>query len=146
MQQIGEGQLDIPADWHNHSVNIFSLQSPGVAGLSITINRDQLPFQTTLGDYADEQTAKLKTQMKQFELISASSLELDRHAARRLEFTWQTDDAGPMHQILICVAQGHFLMNMAASFGGRMNEAQVKEVQRIFESFRFHAPKLNNPT
>ncbi|AKJ30735.1 DcrB-related protein [Caldimonas brevitalea] len=141
MQNIGEGSLDIPGEWHNRTVNVFTAQGPGVPGLSVTVNRDRLPFQTTLNDYTQQQSHKLAQQLKGWELIDEVSLEVDGRAARQLEFSWETDDAGPVHQVLLCVADGQTLLNLAASFGGRMSEAQVAEAKRILHSFRFAAPE-----
>lgn len=140
MQHIGEGTLDIPASWHNQSINVFTAQAPGAQGLSITINRDRLPFQSTLQDYAQAQSAKLAQQLKGFRLIEQLELELDAHPARQYELTWHTDDMGPVHQVLLCVADGQAILNMAATFGGHMNEAQAAQAKRILHSFRFNKP------
>lgn len=138
MQHIGEGQLDIPEPWHNHSVNVYTARGPGVAGLSVIVNREQLPFQTSLDDYVAQQAAKLVKQLKGYRLVDQCQLEIDEHPAHQLEFTWQADDAGPIHQVLICVANQSTVLNMAASHGGLMNDKQVIEVKRILHSFRFN--------
>ncbi len=140
MQHIGEAQLDIPAPWHNRSVNIYTAQGPGVAGLSVTVNREPLPFQTTLDDYVAQQASKLGQQLNGYALVEQTRLEVDGHPAHQLEFTWRTDDAGPVHQVLLCVAHGGMALSLAASHGGRMNEPQRLEAQRILHSLRFDAP------
>jgi hypothetical protein len=140
MQNIGEGCLEVPEGWHNQSVNIFTAQSPGTPGVSITINRDRLPFQTSLDEYIQEQSGKLSRQLKGYKLIDECSVEIDGRPGHQFEFSWQTDDAGPIHQVLMCLANGEALLNLAASSGGSMNETQAAAVKRILHSFRFNAP------
>jgi hypothetical protein len=137
MQHIGEGQLDIPDQWHNLSVNIFTAKSPGTPGLSVTVNREALPFQTTLDDYVAQQSGKLAKQLNGFALIDQAQLEVDGHPAHQLEFSWQADDSGPVHQVLLCVAHGPTALNLTASHGGRMSEPQLLEAKRILQSLRF---------
>jgi hypothetical protein len=137
MQHIGEGQLDIPEQWHNHSVHIFTAKGPGTPGLSVTVNREPLPFQTTLDEYVEEQSAKLAKQLKDFALLDRGQLEVDGHPAHQLEFTWRADDSGPIHQVLLCVAHGPTALSLTASHGGHMNEPQVLEAKRILQSLRF---------
>ena len=138
MQHIGEGHLDIPDQWHNRSVNVYTASGPGVAGLSVTVNREQLPFETSLEEYVAQQSAKLTQQLKGYRLIERTELEIDARPAHQLEFTWQADDAGPIHQVLLCVANDTAVLNLAASHGGRMNDKQVVEVKRILHSLRFN--------
>lgn len=142
MQNIGEGVLDIPKEWHNHSVNIFAAKNPGTPGLSITINRDRLPFQTTVDEYVQTQCDKLVKQLKEFQLIERTDVEVAEQVATQLEFTWQTDDAGPIHQVLLCIAAGDAVLNFAASFPGRMSDKQLAEAKRLLHSFRFNPPEL----
>jgi hypothetical protein len=144
MQHIGEGQLDIPEQWHNHSVHIFTAKGPGTPGLSVTVNREPLPFQTTLDEYVAQQSAKLAKQLKDFALLDRVQLEVDGHPAHQLEFTWRADDAGPIHQVLLCVAHGPTALSLTASHGGSMSEPQVLEAKRILQSLRFDA--ADNPT
>lgn len=101
MQHIGEGRLDLPPEWHDQSVNIFTAQAPGVKGLSITINRDRLPFGMNLADYVQSQSDKLARQLNGYQLINSKTLELNGSPAHELEFVWKTDDAGPVHQVLL---------------------------------------------
>lgn len=149
MQQIGEGHIDLPAQWHDQSVNIFTAQAPGAQGLSITINRDRLPFGMTLDDYAKSQSGKLANQLKGYRLIEHRVLELAGSPAHEFEFTWKTDDAGPVHQILLSTApraDGPKVVNLAATLTGRMTERQLADVRRILHSFQFNDPAGDAPS
>jgi DcrB len=70
MVSIGEGSINIPAGWHNASVNIFSTSPEG--GLNISINRDKLVGKAILNDYAVQQLETLPQQLPQFKLLHPS--------------------------------------------------------------------------
>ena len=108
----------------------------------VTINRDRLPFGMTLDDYAKSQAAKLGSQLKGYEFIAHHTMELAGSPAHEFEFTWKTDDAGPVHQVLLSTApsaDGPNIVNLAATLGGRMTDRQLEEVRRILHSFQFNA-------
>ena len=140
MQHIGEGRLDIPASWHNQSVNIFSVQPPGQPGLNLTINRDRLPLGVALKDYAQEQMDRLAQHLDGMDLLGQDSLELDGRPAVEFEFVWRSEAAGPVHQLLLSVAEGASVLNIAATSQGRMEKGQLAEVRRIVRSFEFNRP------
>ena len=137
MHNIGQGEIDIPALWHDQSVNVFTSQPPGAPGMSITVNRDRLPLATTLPEYAQSQFGKLARQLKGFRLIEQGDIELDGRPAYLCEFAWHTDDMGPVHQVLLCVADGALVLNMAATQGGQMSDPQRVHARQILQSFRF---------
>lgn len=140
MQSIGEVVLDVPEGWQNQSVNVFTAQSPGSAGMSITINRDTLGLGVEFEDYVNTQSAKIADQLKGFKALGRQSLDLDGRHAVELEFSWQTDDVGSIHQILVTVSEGRKVLNLAASLGGRMNKTQADMARRVLHSLRFAQP------
>jgi hypothetical protein len=140
MQQIGEGQLDIPADWHNQSINIYTAQPPGSPGVSVSVNRDRLPYGATLQEYAHAQTGKLMEQLNNFQLVEQLILEVDAHPAHYYEFTWDSPDVGSMHQLLLCMANGPALINITTSHLGRMTPEQGVQLKAMLKSFRFNPP------
>src|SRR5262245_38506826 len=127
MQNIGEGTLDIPVEWYNNTINIFTEHAPGLKGLSITVNRDRLPTGQRFEDYADDQAQNLPRQLTRFDLIKTESVELDGRAGRLFEFTWHAGEAGPVHQILLVVADGNIVLSLAASCPGRMTDQQLDQ-------------------
>jgi hypothetical protein len=137
MQNIGEGTLEIPVEWHNNTINIFTEHPPGVKGISITVNRDTLPPGKRFEDYADDQALKLPRQLTRFHLIGTESIAVDGRAARLFEFTWHAGEAGLVHQVLLVVADGARVLSLAASGGGRMSEGQLIETNGILRNFRF---------
>lgn len=139
MQNIGEGSLAIPADWHNSTVNIYTSQPPGVKGLSITVNRDRLPLGTTLSEYVSSQSKKLKEQVKDFQPIHDEAVVVDGKEGHVFIFTWNSPDAGEIHQILLTVADGLAVLNLAGTSVGKMNDQLRDQVVQMLLSFRYTA-------
>jgi hypothetical protein len=138
MQNIGEGILTIPENWHNNTLNIFTEQGPGVRGLSITANRDRLQPQKNLEEYANVQALKLPRQLNRFEILKTQRITTDGRPARLFEFTWHSGEAGPVHQVLLIVADGDKVLSLAASCPGRMSEDQLLQTTAILCNFRFN--------
>lgn len=137
MKYIGEGGLDIPAGWHNSTVNIFTAHAPGTPGQSITINRDRLPPGSSFSDYTGEQSKKLARKLRDFKMLEDSTREIDGRAAHFFEFTWQEERSGVIHQLLLSVHGDEGVLNLAASHIGAMESDVRDELARVLLSFRF---------
>jgi hypothetical protein len=138
MHNIGEGTLAIPEDWHNSTVNIYTAQPPGAPGISLTVNRDRLPLGTTVDDYCASQTAKLAQQLKNYRLVrEEKKISIDGKPGAFLEFTWKSDEAGDVHQMLLTVADGQAVLNFAGTAAGAMSDIQKSEMIKMLLSFKF---------
>lgn len=135
MQHLGEGTLDIPATWHNSSVNIFTAQVPGLKGVSITVNRDRLVLGQTLSAYVHEQTEKLRAQLRGFRLLERTMRSGETQQREFLEFTWDSPDVGPVHQLLLCVLLDQTVLNIAATSPGAVSGEQREVLLGILQSF-----------
>ncbi len=140
MQHIGEGTLAIPDDWHNATVNIYTAQPPGTRGTNITVNRDLLPFGTTLADYVSAQGSNLKEQLPQYKLLNEGTVSLGEDTAHMLEFTWLSQDAGEVHQLLMTIANGSAVLNFAGTSNGKMSDSQRQQILDVLKSFRLNSP------
>lgn len=138
MQQIGEGTLEIPSDWHNATVNIFTAAPPGVKGLSVTVNRDKIAYGATIQDYAADQRDKLNDQLQGYQLINEANVTVHEQPGQLLEFTWTSPDTGDIHQLLLTLAHGQVAINFAATCIGKMTEEQRKTLIAMLLSFRFN--------
>jgi hypothetical protein len=140
--QIEEGTLTIPREWHDATVNIFTEKQPGARGVSVTVNRDRLPAGSTLDEYVEEQSERLKTQLKGFQLVGKERIMLGRSPAYLLEFTWQSRDVGEIHQLLMTALEEYKVLNFAGTSPGKMDGTQCAQLRAILQSFR---PNLPDP-
>ncbi len=144
MQQIGEGTLEIPDEWHNSSVNIFTAAPVGSKGLSVTVNRDKIPYGATIYDYAAEQSSKLKDQLKDYKLLNEKNITVDGQPGKVMEFSWTSPDVGDIHQLLLALAHGQTAINIAATSAGKMTAEQRKLLIDMLLSFRFNKTDTND--
>lgn len=145
LQHIGEGLLELPATWHNCSVNIFTAEEPGKAGPSVTVNRDRLRSGVDFGEYVKEQLAKLGKQLTDLRIEEQRELVVSDRPARLFEFTWLSPDGGRMHQMLLCVLDGAKIINLVASHGRLMDEALRQQLLFALTSFRLLPSAEQNP-
>lgn len=142
MRQIGEGTLAIPASWHNATVNIYTAEHPGTRGPSVTVNRDRLPALSTLEDYVEAQYETLESQLPRFKRLGRERLVLGGASATLLEFTWVSQDAGEVHQLLMTLMAGQTVLNFAATSPGKMSEGPRAEMLALLRSFQPVAPAI----
>ena len=136
MQNIGEGSLAIPADWHNASVNIFSVSAKG--GLALSATRDRLAPGGTLAAYVEQQRDGLAQQLGQFSLVGQGQMMLGEVAAHWLEITWHSEQQGLVHQILMCTEQGGQILNFSGTQTGMMQHDERAQIMTLLASFRFN--------
>ena len=110
--RIQEGDLPIPADWRDQTINVFKI--PGTSGArdaSFIISRDPDRGMKSFDDYVAQQLKHCGTNLPRFSLKKNERLAYQDCRGAWLEYTWQQDkvelylrqvfyDRGP--QILIC--------------------------------------------
>ena len=136
MQNIGEGNLAIPADWHNASVNIFSASAKG--GLALSATRDRRAPGSTLAAYVEQQFAGLSQQLGQFSLLDQGQMMLGEVPAHWLEISWHSEQQGLVHQILMCTEQGGQILNFSGTQTGMMQHDERAQIMTLLASFRFN--------
>lgn len=136
MRQFEEGLLAVPPKWHDATVNVYTAEPAGIPGVSVTVNRDKLPLGSTLEDYVDAQSQVLAKQLRQFRLIGREKIALMGMPAHLLEFTWNSQDVGKVHQMLVTLLVGTKVINLAATSPGSMSDSRRAELRAILESFR----------
>ena len=144
MQQIGEGTIEVPDDWHNSSVNIFTAAPAGSKGLSVTVNRDKIAFGASIHDYVADQSNKLKDQLNSYKLINETDITVDGQPGKLMEFSWLSPDVGDIHQLLLTLAHGQVAINLAATSAGKMTDEQRKSLIAMLLSFRFNQNSIVN--
>ena len=110
--RIQEGDLPIPAEWRDQTINVFTI--PGTGGArdaSFVISRDPDRGMKSFEDYVEQQLKQCRANLPRFTLKKNDRFEYQHHHGAWLEYTWQQEkvelylrqvfyDRGP--QILIC--------------------------------------------
>lgn len=135
-----EGTLQIPSDWEDSSMHLFSWQK-GPSGLSLIIRRDEIEDdEFDLEAYAQTQERNLETELAQFSVKEQRFGEIGGAPAFFLEFTWESDD-GLLHQLLTAFRSENRLLSMTGTVVGKMSDEQKEKFLEIFNSFTARLPE-----
>jgi hypothetical protein len=137
MYTIDEGQLTIPQDWKDETVNVLTTSTDGTPAFSLAITRDDLPQGTAFSDYAKQEVEKISSSLPEFKLIEEQdTYRIDGHAAHRLEYLWKSTE-GQLHQMVAFTSKQQRVIVFTASAPDALTEPQKKQVTQMLMSFRF---------
>lgn len=135
---INEAELDLPDEWSDKSVNIFSSGASAKAPLTLVISRDEMKEGQELADFADEKLAELSPQLSQFKLIDKRQVEVAGDVALDAEFTWRSNQ-GLMHQRQTYVCLGRRVLVFTATAPRELREQHRREVDAVLASLKFRS-------
>ena len=102
---INEASFEIPDDWEDNSINVFSIKDRGTE-FSLVISRDNNPQLTLpLEDYAEEQLKLLAEKLLDFERLNKQIVLVDNTPIVITQFRWKSE-AGIVNQM-----QGYIFHN-----------------------------------
>jgi hypothetical protein len=91
MYAIDEGRFEIPEEWSDRSVNVFSVSGDLPGDFSFVITRDSIEDQPNFESYVEEQLAALSKTLSQFKLFRKYPTSVDHLPALNAEFTWDAE-------------------------------------------------------
>src|SRR5262245_43607622 len=104
-----EVNFEIPAQWQDQTVNIFTSAAEVFNNLSLVITREKAPKDESLADFAQRHLQQLAKKMPQFTVRHARAAEVARSSAFDAEFTWRSD-RGVIHQRQVYVALDNLVL------------------------------------
>lgn len=133
---IDEGEIEIPEDWTDQSINILS--SPGSAGtgFTITVARDNIPWGMDFTAYARRELDKLSENFNGFSENKSGTVTIDGKEAVLVDYTW-TSPQGELHQLMAILPQSESRsLIITATMPGGFTESQISNARGILESFK----------
>jgi len=140
MFHINEGQLDLPKDWQDQSVNVFTTAPTDSKGLSFTISRDKLPWKMPFDDYAENELNTIGQSLQEFEEISRENTQVDHYPARLMEYTWMAQQ-GKLHQLIVVTAKEERAVIFTVTMPGILSANQRESLLTLIQSFQFRNDK-----
>lgn len=86
--RIQEGEIDVPEQWKDKTIQMFVLSGSGDASLVIT--RDLDTKTETLDKYTDLQLREAEKSLSGFRLVDRRALTLSGRLAIQIEYCWTT--------------------------------------------------------
>lgn len=134
--QTNEALFEIPEEWKDQTVNIFSVGSQPPLALSVVISRDILKDGQAFSDYADTQIGQYEEKLKDFRLISKRQVAIGDILALEAEFTWNSGK-GPMHQRQTFIPHDKRSLTVTVTAPVKISDIHHAQVDRLIQSFRF---------
>jgi hypothetical protein len=97
LYHINEGTFDLPDDWSDRSMNIFTPDESENPEWNIVVSRDKLAEDVTLTDYLENQLTEMPKALPRFRLISNEEIAINDVPAREVVSTW-IGDGGTVRQ------------------------------------------------
>lgn len=100
LYHINEGTFELPEDWTDRSMNIFTPDESENPEWNIVVSRDKLAEDETLAGYLEKQIAEMPKALPRFRLISDEEVVVNDVPAREVNSTW-IGDGGTVRQIQV---------------------------------------------
>lgn len=133
--RINEGELEIPPEWTDKSVNVFAVGSSLPLALSFVITREEIDAREDLATYADAKLDEIGHQLKQFKIVEKRQVEVAGTVALEAEFTWRAE-AGLMYQRQTYVRAGKRMLVFTATSRRELREEHRAQVDAVLSSLR----------
>ncbi len=85
---INEGTFDLPDNWTDRSMNIFTPDESENPEWNIVISRDKLNEGENLEDYLSAQLEEMPKALPRFRLILEEEIEINEFAGRKVISSW----------------------------------------------------------
>jgi len=130
-----EGSIEIPKQWKDETINVFSASSDGPLGFTLVINRDELPWGMIFPEYVEQEVSKIGDTLTDYKEIMKKEYTLVDNPAHIIEYKWQSEQ-GPIHQFVVMTAIDKKVLIFTASSPKQISDSQKKQFQSIIQSFK----------
>jgi hypothetical protein len=133
--RIDEASFNIPDEWSDKSVNVFSPSGDLPGDLSFVITRGSLGSGQNLASYVEEQLKELSTTLPQFRLIRKYESTVNTLPAYKTEFTWKAEEKSMIQQQTYVMSDPVVLVLTATTIEKFSREYQLV-IDNVISSFR----------
>ena len=143
MYTIDEGQLTLPEQWKDETVNVLTSGTGKEPAFSLVITRDEIAQGMTFTDYVKMEVINISSKLPEFKMLEEkSNYKINQQPAHRIEFTWQSSE-GVLLQIVAMTAQQQNALIFTVFAPDGLTDEQKKQTDEMLQSFRFTTGKAN---
>lgn len=132
---IDEGTFDVPAEWVDKSINVFTFGSSLPLALSVVVTREQVAPEKDLAAYAEERLDDVAQQVKDFKIVEQREIEVAGQVALEAEFTWRSE-AGLMYQRQTYVRARNKVLVFTATARRELRDSQRAQMDALLSSVK----------
>src|SRR5690242_19153498 len=92
--RLNEGDIRVPKDWRDRTVNAFVLPQAdgGGSATSFVVTRDTETQSATVEHYADLQLVEAAKKLGRYKLIERCRTQISGESAMQVDYTWVTPE------------------------------------------------------
>lgn len=131
--RFNEGSLEVPADWHDETMNIF--KGPLSQGYNLVISRGEIPKAADHQAHIAEQLLAIEENLPMFSEVGREGIQLDGVTCTWLEYTWKSPE-GLMNQINVLRAVNDMLVSFTLTSAKGFDDRQRARFREVLETYR----------
>lgn len=136
LYHINEGTFELPDDWTDRSMNIFTPDESENPEWNIVISRDKLKEGETLEEYVSGQLEEMPKALPRFRLVSEKETEINNIPGKEVISTW-IGDAGTVRQKQIIFIKNSKSLVFTFTVLERLHLRYENKLDEFVESFNF---------
>ncbi len=133
--RIDGASFNIPDEWSDKSVNIFSPSGELPGDFSFVITRGSLGDGQNLASYVEQELEGLSKNLLEFRLIRKHETTVDNSLAFNTEFTWKAENKTMVQQQTYVISERDALVLTATTIE-KFSREYRRIVENIISSFR----------
>lgn len=133
---INEGTIDLPDDWTDRSMNIFTPDASENPEWNIVVSRDVLKEGENLSDYISGQLEEMPKALPRFRLISEEEVQVNDFTGRRIIATW-IGDGGTIRQKQVIFVRNDKSLVFTFTVLERLHLKYENILDEFIETFNF---------
>jgi len=110
LYHINEGTFDLPDEWSDRSMNIFTPDESENPEWNIVISRDKLKEGENLADYISEQLEEMPKALPRFQLLSEEEVQVNDFTGNKIISTWMGEGGTIRQKQYVFVKNGKSLV------------------------------------
>lgn len=132
---MNDAEIEIPDDWVDQSVNLFSASPQPPAPLSLVITRDRLKAGQDLPEFAETKLGELESQLTSLKIVEKRQIEVGGQLALEAELRW-TSKQGPVHQRQVYIENGERVLVLTATSPGTISAAHASQFEQVLSTLK----------
>lgn len=140
--RFNEGDVDLPDDWRDESMNIF--KGPDSEGYNLVVSRETIPKAVDPKEHVAGRIQAIEENLTKYHERVRAELVLDGQPCTWLEYSWKSPE-GMMNQINVMRIVGSTVISFTFTSATDFADSQRSLFRRVLESYRAPASQALPP-
>ncbi len=131
--RFNEGDIDVPEDWRDESMNIF--KGPETEGYNLVMSREQVPKAVDPAEHVASRLKTIEENLTKYHERARAEVVLGGQPCTWLEYSWKSPE-GMMNQVNLMRVVGSTLVSFTFTSATDFTDSQRSVFRRVLESYK----------